>query len=71
LQFLIKFWGKILSIGKIHGIRRKDRESATKVHPTGKCVEGGKCAGGRQHVSRRIKKCNKSYQEDDNPTFQK
>ena len=54
----------------MHIVKRRARECATEVHPTGKCV-GGKCAGGRQHVSRRIKKCNKSYQEDDNPTFQK
>jgi hypothetical protein len=27
--------GKILSIGKVHGRRRKSRECATKVHPGG------------------------------------
>jgi hypothetical protein len=42
--------GKILSTGKVHEIRRKARESATKVHL------GGQCAKARQNGDTRIKK---------------
>jgi hypothetical protein len=48
--------GKILSIGKVHGRRRKYREHAQLRHiQEDKCTEGGKCAEGRQHTDRKNK----------------